>query len=109
MNIGSYTLVKKRIIKELEEEKEKKEKQIKDLEQYLKNLKKYVSVLEEYDKKNTEILRVRSNELYVYDIFIDCIFDRDMRKVISIYNKTKSIRIRQKCFNSISKKLGKVR
>ncbi|MDN9833870.1 hypothetical protein ACE5M2_18400 [Clostridioides difficile] len=109
MNIGSYTLVKKQIVEELEEENKKKEKQIKDLEQNLKNLKSYVVILENYGKKSTEILRERSKILCTYELLTNCILNKEIRKAISIYNKTKSIRIRQKSLNSISKKIEKIK
>ncbi|MCC0654719.1 hypothetical protein [Clostridioides sp. ES-S-0001-03] len=109
MNIGSYTLVKKQIVEELEEENKKKEKQIKDLEQKLKNHKKYVVILESCIKRNTETLRERSKVLYDYDLFINCILNEETRKAISIYNKTKSTRIRQKKLNSISKRFDRIK
>lgn len=109
MNIGSYTLVKKQIVEELEEENKKKEKQIKDLKQNLKNLKSYVVILEDCGKKSTEILRERSKILYTYDLLANCILNKEVRKAISIYNKTKSIRIRQKSLNSISKRIEEIK
>ncbi|HCQ5582061.1 TPA: hypothetical protein OLY09_003319 [Clostridioides difficile] len=107
MNIGNYILVKKQIVEELEEENKKKEKRIKDLEQNLKNLKSYVVILENCGKKSTEILRERSKALYDYDLFINCILNKDIRKAIAIYNRTKSIRVKHKNINSISKKIEK--
>lgn len=109
MNIGSYTLVKKQIVEELKEENKKKEKQIKDLEQNLKNLKSYIVILEDCGKKNTEILRERSKALYICDLLINCILNGEVRKAISIYSKTKSIRIRQKNLNSISKRFEQIK
>ncbi|HBE9006839.1 TPA: hypothetical protein KM852_002319 [Clostridioides difficile] len=116
MNIGSYTLVKKQLIEELEEGNKQKEeylkereKQLKELEQKLKNHKKYVAILEGCIKRSTETLRERSKVLYEYDLLTNCILNKEVKKAISIYNKTKSIRIRQKSLNTISKKIEKIK
>ncbi|MCI9985474.1 hypothetical protein JY743_15705 [Clostridioides difficile] len=116
MNIGNYTLVKKQLIKELEEENKQKEeclkereKQIKDLEQKLKNREKYVAILEGCIKRSTETLRECSKVLYAYDLLTNCILNKEIKKAISIYNKTKSIRIRQKSLNSITKGFDQIK
>lgn len=116
MNIGRYTLVKKQLVKELEEENKQKEeclkereKQIKDLEQKLKNREKYVAILEGCIKRSTETLRERSKVLHAYDLLTNCILNKEIKKAISIYNKTKSIRIRQKSLNSIIKGFDQIK
>ncbi|MCC0724470.1 hypothetical protein [Clostridioides sp. ZZV14-6044] len=116
MNIGSYTLVKKQIVEELKEEIKQKEENLKErekhiegLEQKLKNNKKYVAILEGCIKRSTETLRERSKVLYEYNLLTNCILNKEVKKAISIYNKTKSIRIRQKSLNSISKRFDQIK
>ncbi|HBG7746624.1 TPA: hypothetical protein KRE80_002126 [Clostridioides difficile] len=91
MNIGGYTLVKKQIV---EEEVRQRDDRIKLLEYIESKNHELIEALEE------QLIEYRSS-LDVYGLFIDCILNKETRKAIAIYNRTKSIRIRQKCLNSI--------
>ncbi|WP_103013517.1 hypothetical protein [Clostridioides difficile] len=116
MNIGSYTLVKKQLIEELKEEIKQKEENLKEREKYIKELKERLECFARDALESEEciidienILIEQAVELEVYNLFIDCILNKDIRKAIAIYNRTKSIRIKHKNINSISKKIEKIK
>ncbi|HAT6236050.1 hypothetical protein [Clostridioides phage CD2301] len=116
MNIGSYTLVKKQIIEELEEENKQKEKILKEHEKHVEGLEKRlrkfercIPVLEECKVEMDDILMEHARELKICDLFLDCLLNNDIKKAIGIYNRTKSIRIKEKSLNSISKKVEKIK
>lgn len=115
MNIGSYTLVKKQIVEELEEENKEKEECLKEREKHIKELEKSLENFARDALESEEciihienILIEQAVELETYNLFIDCILSKDIRKAIAIYNRTKSIRIKHKNINSISKKIEKI-
>lgn len=115
MNIGSYTLVKKQIVEELEEENRQKEEYLKECEKHIKGLEKSLENFARDALESEEciidienILIEQALELETYNLFIDCILNKNIRKAIAIYNRTKSIRIKNKNINSISKKIEKI-
>ncbi|MCC0686132.1 hypothetical protein [Clostridioides sp. ZZV14-6345] len=116
MNIGSYTLVKKQIVEKLEEENKQKEENLKErekhiegLEKRLRKFKRCVPVLEECKTKMDGILMEHARELETCNLFLDCLLNNDIKKAIGIYNRTKSIRIKEKNLNSITKKIEKIK
>ncbi|MCB4305154.1 hypothetical protein LGK37_16900 [Clostridioides difficile] len=116
MNIGSYTLVKKQIVEELEEEIKQKEECLKEREKHIKRLEKSLENFardalesEECITNIENILIEQAVELETYNLFINCILNKDIRKAIAIYNRAKSIRIKHKNINSISKKIEKIK
>ncbi|MGO0987998.1 hypothetical protein ACTPEW_18880 [Clostridioides difficile] len=116
MDIGSYTLVKKQIIEELKEENKQKEESLKEREKHIEGLEKRLEnftrdiyELEECKSEMENILIEQVIELETCNLFIDCILIKNIRKAIAIYNRTKSLRIKRKNINSISKKIEKIK
>ncbi|MCC0728341.1 hypothetical protein KGF51_18290 [Clostridioides sp. ZZV14-6045] len=98
MKIGKYLIVSQeqvgRNIEDLKEEIKIRGDKIRLHECIMSNNEELIQILEEQ-------LKEYKSELDVYNLFIDCILNKETRKAIAIYNRTKSIRIRQKCLNSI--------
>lgn len=116
MDIGSYTLVKKQIVEELKEENKQKEKILKErekhiegLEKSLENFARNIYELEECEVKMDNVLMEHARELETCNLFLDCLLNNDIKKAIGIYNRTKSIRIKEKNLNSITKKIEKIK
>ncbi|UWD50717.1 hypothetical protein NYR90_20180 [Clostridioides phage Hain-Saunders-2022a] len=103
MKIGKYLIVSQeqvdRNIECLKEENKVRDDKIKLYERIMSNNEELIQILEEQ-------LKEYKSELDVYSLFIDCILNKETRKAIAIYNRTKSIRIKQKCLNSIPIKKG---
>ncbi|HBG2171552.1 TPA: hypothetical protein KPJ78_003803 [Clostridioides difficile] len=103
MKIGKYLIVSQeqvdRNIECLKEENKVRDDKIRYYERIMSNNEELIQILEEQ-------LKEYKSELDVYSLFIDCILNKETRKAIAIYNRTKSIRIRQKCLNSIPIKKG---
>ncbi|UWD43288.1 hypothetical protein NYU56_18350 (plasmid) [Clostridioides difficile] len=103
MKIGKYLIVSQeqvdRNIECLKEENKVRDDKIKFYERIMSNNEELIQILEEQ-------LKEYKSELDVYSLFIDCILNKETRKAIAIYNRTKSIRIKQKCLNSIPIKKG---
>ncbi|EOY7425802.1 TPA: hypothetical protein KOY34_003632 [Clostridioides difficile] len=103
MKIGKYLIVSQeqvdRNIECLREENKVRDDKIKFYERIMSNNEELIQILEEQ-------LKEYKSELDVYSLFIDCILNKETRKAIAIYNRTKSIRIKQKCLNSIPIKKG---
>ncbi|MCP8416768.1 hypothetical protein NMF85_15825 [Clostridioides difficile] len=110
MKIGKYLIVSQeqmdRNIECLKEEIKIRDDKIKLHECIMSNNEELVQILEEQLKEYKSELKEYKSELDVYSLFIDCILNKETRKAIAIYNRTKSIRIRQKCLNSIPIKKG---
>ncbi|EQJ03167.1 hypothetical protein QQS_1003 [Clostridioides difficile P6] len=83
----------------LKEENKVRDDKIRYYERIMSNNEELIQILEEQ-------LKEYKSELDVYSLFIDCILNKETRKAIAIYNRTKSIRIKQKCLNSIPIKKG---
>ncbi|HBH3067202.1 hypothetical protein ACWJU0_18370 [Clostridioides difficile] len=98
MKIGKYLIVSQeqvdRNIECLREENKVRDDKIRFYERIMSNNEELIQILEEQ-------LKEYKSELDVYSLFIDCILNKETRKAIAIYNRTKSIRIKQKCLNSI--------
>ncbi|HBG2911047.1 TPA: hypothetical protein KPW83_001181 [Clostridioides difficile] len=98
MKIGKYLIVSQeqvdRNIECLKEENKVRDDKIRYYERIMSNNEELIQILEEQ-------LKEYKSELDVYSLFIDCILNKETRKAIAIYNRTKSIRIKQKCLNSI--------
>ncbi|HBH3109862.1 TPA: hypothetical protein KSG64_003410 [Clostridioides difficile] len=98
MKIGKYLIVSQeqvdRNIECLKEESKVRDDKIRFYERIMSNNEELIQILEEQ-------LKEYKSELDVYSLFIDCILNKETRKAIAIYNRTKSIRIKQKCLNSI--------
>ncbi|HBF6521790.1 TPA: hypothetical protein KRL75_002516 [Clostridioides difficile] len=103
MKIGKYLIVSQeqvdRNIECLREENKVRDDKIRFYERIMSNNEELIQILEEQ-------LKEYKSELDVYSLFIDCILNKETRKAIAIYNRTKSIRIKQKCLNSIPIKKG---
>ncbi|HBF8686618.1 TPA: hypothetical protein KO123_003413 [Clostridioides difficile] len=103
MKIGKYLIVSQeqvdRNIECLKEESKVRDDKIRFYERIMSNNEELIQILEEQ-------LKEYKSELDVYSLFIDCILNKETRKAIAIYNRTKSIRIKQKCLNSIPMKKG---
>ncbi|AEF56920.1 hypothetical protein KWY15_18205 [Clostridioides difficile] len=103
MKIGKYLIVSQeqvdRNIECLKEENKVRDDKIRYYERIMSNNEELIQILEEQ-------LKEYKSELDVYSLFIDCILNKETRKAIAIYNRTKSIRIKQKCLNSIPIKKG---
>ncbi|TQY63670.1 hypothetical protein EWM43_20495, partial [Clostridioides difficile] len=101
--IGKYLIVSQeqvdRNIECLKEENKVRDDKIRYYERIMSNNEELIQILEEQ-------LKEYKSELDVYSLFIDCILNKETRKAIAIYNRTKSIRIKQKCLNSIPIKKG---
>lgn len=116
MDIGSYTLVKKQIVEELKEEIKQKDEYLKEHEKHIEGLEKSLENFardalesEKCITKIENILIEQALELETCNLFIDCILSKNIRKAIAIYNRTKSLRIKHKNINSISKKIEKIK
>ncbi|HBF0485220.1 TPA: hypothetical protein KP562_003275 [Clostridioides difficile] len=103
MKIGKYLIIPQ----------EQEEARIEDLKNEVRKRDDRIEFLVYVGNKNRELiknleeqLREYRSELDVYSLFIDCILNKETRKAIAIYNRTKSIRIKQKCLNSIPIKKG---
>ncbi|EGT5044469.1 TPA: hypothetical protein KOQ85_001797 [Clostridioides difficile] len=103
MKIGKYLIIPQ----------EQEEARIEDLKNEVRKRDDRIEFLVYVGNKNRELiknleeqLREYKSELDVYSLFIDCILNKETRKAIAIYNRTKSIRIKQKCLNSIPIKKG---
>ncbi|HFL3096413.1 TPA: hypothetical protein ACG3JY_003556 [Clostridioides difficile] len=103
MKIGKYLIIPQ----------EQEEARIEDLKNEVRKRDDRIEFLVYVGNKNRELiknleeqLRGYKSELDVYSLFIDCILNKETRKAIAIYNRTKSIRIKQKCLNSIPIKKG---
>ncbi|HBH3265122.1 TPA: hypothetical protein ACOIEL_003542 [Clostridioides difficile] len=103
MKIGKYLIASQeqvdRNIEDLKEEIKIRDDKIRLYKCIMNNNEELIQILEEQ-------LKEYKSELDVYNLFIDCILNKETRKAIAIYNRTKSIRIRQKCLNSIPVKKG---
>lgn len=103
MKIGKYLIVSQEQmdsnIECLKEENKVRDDKIRYYERIMSNNEELIQILEEQ-------LKEYKSELDVYSLFIDCILNKETRKAIAIYNRTKSIRIKQKCLNSIPIKKG---
>lgn len=110
MKIGKYLIVSQeqmdRNIECLKEEIKIRDDKLRLHECIMNNNEELVQILEEQLKEYKSELKEYKSELDVYSLFIDCILNKETRKAIAIYNRTKSIRIRQKCLNSIPIKKG---
>ncbi|HBG3238867.1 TPA: hypothetical protein ACP6IN_001271 [Clostridioides difficile] len=106
MKIGKYLIVSQeqvdRNIECLKEESKVRDDKIRFYERIMSNNEELIQILEEQ-------LKEYKSELDVYSLFIDCILNKETRKAIAIYNRTKSIRIKQKCLNSIPVKRVKLK
>ncbi|HBE9851060.1 TPA: hypothetical protein KNJ46_003617 [Clostridioides difficile] len=103
MKIGKYLIIPQ----------EQEEARIEDLKNEVRKRDDRIEFLVYVGNKNRELiknleeqLKGYKSELDVYSLFIDCILNKETRKAIAIYNRTKSIRIKQKCLNSIPIKKG---
>ncbi|EGT4563279.1 hypothetical protein [Clostridioides difficile] len=106
MKIGKYLIIPQ----------EQEEARIEDLKNEVRKRDDRIEFLVYVGNKNRELiknleeqLKGYKSELDVYSLFIDCILNKETRKAIAIYNRTKSIRIKQKSLNSISKKIEKIK
>ncbi|HDF4156547.1 TPA: hypothetical protein PC372_003293 [Clostridioides difficile] len=110
MKIGKYLIVSQEQmdsnIECLKEEIKTRDDKIRLHECIMSNNEELIQILEEQLKEYKSELKEYKSELDVYGLFIDCILNKETRKAIAIYNRTKSIRIRQKCLNSIPIKKG---
>ncbi|MGX8128456.1 hypothetical protein ACWTV9_19510 [Clostridioides difficile] len=99
MKIGKYLIMHQeqaeKRIEDLKKEVRKRDDRIKFLE-FLEN--ELIENLEEQ-------LKEYKSELDIYNLFIDCLFDKDMRKAVAIYNRTKSMRIKRKHIDSLNRKV----
>ncbi|HCD8956604.1 hypothetical protein C4U88_04170 [Clostridioides difficile] len=106
MKIGKYLIVSQeqvdRNIECLKEESKVRDDKIRFYERIMSNNEELIQILEEQ-------LKEYKSELDVYSLFIDYILNKETRKAIAIYNRTKSIRIKQKCLNSIPVKRVKLK
>ena len=85
MNIGSYTLVKKQLIEELEEGNKQKEEYLKECEKHIKGLEKSLENFARDALESEEciidienILIEQALELETYNLFIDCILNKQI-------------------------------
>ena len=106
MKIGKYLIIPQ----------EQEEARIEDLKNEVRKRDDRIEFLVYVGNKNRELiknleeqLKGYKSELDLYSLFIDCILNKETRKAIAIYNRTKSIRIKQKSLNSISKKIEKIK
>ncbi|HBF2253986.1 hypothetical protein OKR33_17085 [Clostridioides difficile] len=110
MKIGKYLIVSQeqmdRNIECLKEEIKIRDDKIRLHECIMSNNEELIQILEEQLKEYKSELKEYKSELDVYSLFIDCILNKETRKAIAIYNRTKSIRIKRKCLNSIPVKKG---
>ncbi|MFL8712826.1 hypothetical protein Q3304_18790 [Clostridioides sp. GD02377] len=106
MKIGKYLIIPQeqaeKRIEDLKEEIRIRDDKIRLCKCIMGDNEELIQILEEQ-------LKEYKSELGVYNLFIDCIFDNEIRRVIAIYNKTKSIRIKQKSANSLAEKINTIK
>ncbi|MDB0438421.1 hypothetical protein C4R89_02565 [Clostridioides difficile] len=102
MKIGKYIIIPQ----------EQEEKRIEDLKNEVRKRDERIEFLKYVGNKNHELIEnleeqliEYKSELDIYNLFVDCIFDKEIRKAIAIYNKTKSIRIKRKHANTLTEKI----
>ncbi|MCC0752633.1 hypothetical protein KGF47_18095 [Clostridioides sp. ZZV13-5731] len=102
MRIGKYAIIpQKQVDERVEDLKNEIRKRDEKIEYY-----KYVkSKKQELIENLEEQLAEYKSELDIYNLFIDCIFDKEIRKAIAIWNRTKSIRVKRKHANTLTEKI----
>ncbi|HGM3508420.1 TPA: hypothetical protein ACKOR7_003012 [Clostridioides difficile] len=102
MKIGKYLIIPQEQVKEriedLKNEVRKRDDRIEFLV-YVGN--KNRELIENLEEQLTEY----KSELDIYNLFIDCLFDKDVRKAVAIYNRTKSMRIKRKYIDFLSRRI----
>lgn len=98
MKIGKYLIIKESKIKDLKDENKLNIQHREVCEEIIKQL----EMLEKESNKNLQLLK---EEASINNLFINNLLDDKILKSIEIFNKTKSIRIKNKKAKSISKQI----
>lgn len=106
MRIGKYAIIPQVQVDE----------RIEDLKNEVRKRDERIEFLEYVESKNHELienleeqLKEYKIDLNIYNLFIDCVFNDEIRKAIAIYNRTKSIRVKRKYINSLEERIDMIK